>query len=75
MKGYLLAGRIRDAAEISCAIARTFRDPRLYIRSAAIQIQAARLEEAKTILDQGIAEHPSDSRLVDLRHQLHLAAI
>ena len=75
MKGYLLAGRIRDAAEISSAIARTFRDPRLYIRSAAIQIQAARLEEAKTILDEGIAEHPSDSSLVDLRRQLHLAAI
>lgn len=74
MKGFLLAGRIRDAAEISIAIARTFRDPRLYIRCAAIQIQAARLDQAKSILNEGIAEHPSDSRLVEMRRQLQIPA-
>lgn len=72
MKGYLLAGRIDDAAQTSAAIARRFRDPRLYVRSAAIQIQAGQIEDAGTILDEAIATYPLDPSLSQIRSELNL---
>ena len=70
MKGYLLAGQIDAAAQTSAAMARLFRDSRLYVRSATIQIQAGQIEQAKTFLDEAMALHPHDPQIAKMRNEL-----
>lgn len=70
MRGYLLAGQIEAAAQTSADIARLFRAPRLYVRSAAIQIRAGQADRARTCLDEAATLYPADPDIARIRREL-----